>query len=79
MLTSVTRPKSAKWHNLDNERIKRWGEQSVEPMAKALARFAAYTKRRNFKSLQHSQVVGFKSHLAAQQNARTGEKLSKAA
>ena len=78
-----------KTHNPENERIKRryfeflreakrQNDQSVDIVAKALARFEGYTKHRDFKAFHHSQAVGFKNHLAAQLNARTGEKLSKA-
>lgn len=78
-----------KSHNPENERVKRryyeylkeakrQSEQSVDAVAKALARFEDYTKCRGFKAFHHSQAVAFKNHLAAQQNARTGEKLSKA-
>ena len=76
-------------HNAENERIKRryyeylkeakrQAEPSVDAVAKALARFEGYTKHRDFKSFHHSQAVGFKNHLAAQQNVRSGDKLSKA-
>lgn len=76
-------------HNPDNERIKRHyfeylkeakrqSEESVDAVAMALARFEAYTRYRDFKAFHHSQAVGFKTYLAGQCNARTGEKLSKA-
>lgn len=78
-----------KSHSPENERIKRryfeflreakrQNDQSVDIVAKALARFEGYTKYRDFKSFHHSQAVGFKNHLAGQLNARTGETLSKA-
>lgn len=78
-----------KTHNPENERIKRryyeylkeakrQGEQSVDAVAMALARFDGYTKHRDFKTFHHSQAVGFKNHLAALQNTRSGDKLSKA-
>lgn len=78
-----------KSHNPENERIKRryyeylkeakrQSEESVDMVAKALARFEGYTRYRDFKAFHHSQAVGFKNHLADQCNARTGEKLSKA-
>lgn len=78
-----------KSHNADNERIKRQyyeylkeakrqTEQSVDIVAKALARFEEYTRYRDFKTFHHSQAVGFKNHLASQSNVRSGEKLSKA-
>ncbi len=78
-----------KTHSPENERIKRryyeylkeakgQSEQSVDIVAKALARFEEYTKHRDFKAFHHSQAVAFKNHLNGQENARTGEKLSKA-
>lgn len=78
-----------KTHSPENERIKRryyeylkeakgQSEQSVDIVAKALARFEEYTKYRDFKAFHHSQAVAFKNHLTGQENARTGEKLSKA-
>jgi integrase len=78
-----------KTHSPENERMKRryfeflkeakrQSEQSVDAVAKALARFEEYMKYRDFKAFHHSQAIAFKTHLAAQQNARTGEKLSKA-
>ena len=60
------------------EEAKRQSGQSVDAVAKALARFETYTKWRNFKTFHHSQAVGFKNHLAQQVGARSGEKLSKA-
>lgn len=76
-------------HNPGNERIKRQyleylkeakrqNVASLDGAAKSLARFEEYTKYRNFKSFNSKQAVGFKNHLAAQQNVRTGQKLSKA-
>jgi len=76
-------------HNPENERIKRryfeylqeakrHSSQSVDQVAKALARFETYTKYRSFKAFHQSQAVAFKNHLAGETNARTGEKLSKA-
>lgn len=78
-----------KSHNPENERIKRryyeylkeakrQSEQSVDAVAKALSRFEDYTKHRDFMVFHQRQAVGFKNHLAAQQNVRSGEKLSKA-
>jgi integrase len=78
-----------KTHSADNERIKRryyeylkeakrQNGQTVDIVAMTLARFEGYTKFRDFKAFHHSQAVGFKNHLAAQVNARTGDKLSKA-
>jgi site-specific recombinase XerD len=75
--------------NAENERIKRryfaylkeasrYSEQSVDAVAKALARFEQYTKLRDFKAFHHQQAVAFKHHLAEQRAERTGDKLSKA-
>lgn len=76
-------------YNPENERIKRRyfiflkeakqrSEASIDPIAKALNRFEAYTKFRSFKAFHHQQAIGFKNHLARQLNARTEEPLSKA-
>ena len=73
-------------HNAANERIKRQyftylaealghSEQSV---AKAIARFEAYTKWRDFKKFHTEQAKGFKRSLADQRGKRSGEPLSKA-
>lgn len=75
-------------HNAENERIKRkyfaylaeamrYSEQSVDAVAKALARFEDHTQWRDFKAFHYQQAVAFKKHLAEQRTARTGEKLSK--
>jgi len=76
-------------HNADNERIKRkyfifikeakrQNEASVDAVAKAISRFEFYTKYRDFKAFHVEQAVGFKAHLAKQNNQQTGKKLSKA-
>ncbi|MGJ0491595.1 tyrosine-type recombinase/integrase [Methylobacter sp.] len=76
-------------HNANNERIKRkyfiflkeakrQNESSVDAVAKAISRFEAYTKYRDFKAFHFEQAVGFKNHLAKQTNRRTGKPLSKA-
>ncbi len=76
-------------HNPVNERIKRQyfaflkeakrhGEPTVDAAAKALSRFEAYTKYRDFKAFHFEQAVAFKKHLADQKGQRSGEKLSKA-
>lgn len=76
-------------HNPENERIKRQyfeylkeakrqSNVSLDGVAKALSRFEQYTKHRDFKTFHSKQAVGFKNHLAQEQNARSGEKLSKA-
>lgn len=76
-------------HHPNNERIKRQyflflkeakrqDESSVDAVAKAVSRFEAYTKWRDFKAFHFEQAVGFKAHLAKQKNQQTGELLSKA-
>lgn len=76
-------------HNPDNERIKRryfaylkeamrHSEPTVDAVAKALARFEADTKYRDFRKFHSEQAIAFKKHLADQRNQQTGEKLSKA-
>jgi integrase len=76
-------------HNPDNERIKRryfaylkeamrHSEPTVDAVAKALARFEADTKYRDFKAFHFEQAIAFKKRLADQRNQQTGEKLSKA-
>ena len=76
-------------HNADNERIKRryfaylkeakrHSESTVDAVAKALARFEADTKHRDFKAFHFEQAIAFKKHLAEQRAQRSGEKLSKA-
>ncbi len=64
-------------HNASNERIKRQyfaylkealghNEQTVDSVAKALARFEAYTKWRDFKRFHIEQAKGFKHSLSDQ-------------
>ena len=76
-------------HNADNERIKRryftylkeakrHSEPTVDAVAKALARFEADTRHRDFKSFHFEKVIAFKKHLANQDSQVTGKKLSKA-
>ena len=76
-------------HNPNNERIKRkyliflkeakrQNESSIDAVAKALSRFESYTKCRDFKAFHFEQAVGFKAHLANQDNQQTGKNLSKA-
>jgi integrase/recombinase XerD len=76
-------------HNADNERIKReyfiflkeakrQAEDSVDAVAKALARFETDTRHRDFKSFHHQQAIAFKRRLADKDSQVTGEKLSKA-
>jgi integrase len=76
-------------HNPINERIKRQyfvylkeakrqSEPTLDAVAKALARFEAYTQYRDFKCFRSEQAVGFKRWLTEQRGQRSGEKLSKA-
>ncbi len=76
-------------HNPDNERIKRQyfaylkeamrhSEPTVDAVAKALARFEADTKYRDFKAFHFEQAIAFKKRLAEQTNQQTGKMLSKA-
>jgi integrase len=78
-----------KKHNPTNERIKRnyfaflkeakrHSEPTVDAAAKALSRFEAYTRYRDFKAFHFQQAVAFKRHLAQQKGQRSGKKLSKA-
>lgn len=78
-----------KKHNPANERIKRkyfsflkeakrHSEPTVNAAAKALSRFEAYNRYRDFKAFHYEQAVAFKNHLADQKGQRSGEKLSKA-
>jgi integrase len=78
-----------KKHNPANERIKRryfaflkeakrHSEPTVDAAAKALSRFEAYTRYRDFKAFHFEQAVAFKKHLAEQKGRQTGQKLSKA-
>jgi integrase len=76
-------------HNAINERIKRLyfaylfeaqghSEQTIDAVAKAIARFEAYTRHKDFKSFHIEQAKGFKHDLATQRGRRSGEPLSKA-
>src|ERR1035437_3443525 len=76
-------------HNPSNERIKRQylaylkeakrhSEATVDAVAKALSRFEADTKFRDFKAFHFEQAIAFKKRLAEQDSKATGEKLSKA-
>jgi len=76
-------------HNANNERIKRGyfaylkeamrhSEPTLDAVAKALARFEADTKYRDFKAFHFEQAIAFKRHLTEQKNQQTGEKLAKA-
>ena len=50
----------------------------MDAVAKALARFEADTKHRDFKAFHFEQAIAFKKRLAEQKGQRSGEKLSKA-
>ncbi|MDR4517182.1 MAG: tyrosine-type recombinase/integrase [Nitrosomonas sp.] len=76
-------------HHPDNERIKRkyfsflkeamrQSEQTIDGVAKAIARFENYNKYRDFKLFHYQQAIAFKKHLSEQINKQTGKKLSKA-
>ena len=78
-----------KKHNPANERIKRkyfgflkeakrYSEPTVHAAAKALSRFEAYTRYRDFKTFHFQEAVAFKRHLADQTGHQSGRKLSKA-
>ena len=75
-------------HNPNNERIKRQyfaflkeakrqSEDSVDAVAKALARFEEDTRVRDFKAFHFEQAVSFKKRLAERDSQVTGERLSK--
>jgi integrase len=76
-------------YNAVNERIKRryftylaealgHSEQTIDAVAKAIARFETYTKWRDFKKFHVEQAKGFKHSLSDQRGSRSGEPLSKA-
>ena len=76
-------------YNAVNERIKRQyfaylaeakghSEQTTDAVAKALARFEAYTRYKDFKTFHIEQAKSFKRELAEQRSCRSGEPLSKA-
>jgi integrase len=54
------------------------GETSVDAAAKAISRFEAYNRFKDFKAYHFEQAIAFKRHLAEQTAQRSGEKLSKA-
>ena len=73
--------------NADNERVKRRylvylkdakgrDVASVDAAASAIERFEGYVKSRDFKGFHIEQARGFKAHLLAATNARTGLRLS---
>jgi integrase len=76
-------------YNAANERIKRQyfaylveaqghSEQTVDAVAKAIARFEAYTRYKDFKTFHIEQAKAFKRDLADQRGHRSEEPLSKA-
>lgn len=75
-------------HNPTNERVKRQyfdflkeakrhSEATVDAVAKALSRYEAYSRGRDFKAFHYQQAVAFKAFLAGQESRATGERLSK--
>ena len=75
-------------HNAANERLKRQyfaylaeaqghTEQTIDAVAKAIARFETYTRYKDFKSFHIEQAKAFKRDLADQRGHRSGEPLSK--
>lgn len=89
MVTSVKRDSQMKTHDPENERIKRryftylkeakrFGEPSIDAVAKALNRFETYTRMKPFNAFHVNQAIGFKKHLSVQRNRRDGADLSKA-
>jgi integrase len=51
-------------------------EKSIDQVAAAIDRFDEYNRRRDFAKFHIEQARGFKAHLSARRNARTGEPLS---
>lgn len=76
-------------YNAANERMKRqyfgylaeaqgYSEQSIDAVAKAISRFEAYTRYKDFKVFHIEQAKAFKRDLADQRGHRSDEPLSKA-
>ena len=76
-------------HSAPNERTKRryfaylseaqgYSEPTIDAAAKAIIRFEAFTRYKDFKSFHIEQAKAFKRHLAEQLSERSGEPLSKA-
>ena len=76
-------------YSAKNERIKRHyfaylkeaqghSEQTIDAIAKAIARFEALTRYKDFRSFHIEQAKAFKRDLADQRGDRSGEPLSKA-
>lgn len=75
-------------YSAKNERIKReyfdflkeakqQDEQSIDAVAKALARFEGYNNHKEFKNFHKQQAISFKQKLAEQVSETTGVRLSK--
>jgi integrase len=62
----------------DVKEARRYSEQSIDAVAKALHGFESYTRFKDLESLHHQQADGFKAHFSAQVNGRTKEALSMA-
>jgi site-specific recombinase XerD len=76
-------------YNAANERMKRQyfaylaeaqghSEQTIDAVAKAISRFEAFTRYKDFKAFHIEQAKAFKRDLADQRGHRSGEPLSKA-
>lgn len=76
-------------YNAANERMKRQyfayladalghSEQTIDAVAKAIARFEVYTRHKDFKTFHIEQAKAFKRDLADQRGHHSGEPLSKA-
>jgi integrase len=76
-------------YNGANERIKRQyfaylaeaqghSEQTIDAVAKSIARFEVHTRYKDFKAFHIEQAKAFKRYLADQRATRSGEPLSKA-
>lgn len=74
-------------NNVNNERIKRkyliflkqakgQNEASIDSVAAAINRFEEFTKYKDFKVFNINQAINFKTYLAKQKNAKTGNQLS---
>lgn len=53
-------------------------EATIDHVAKAISRFEAYTRHRDFKAFHRDQARGFKQHLTAERRNRFGKPLSAA-
>jgi site-specific recombinase XerD len=76
-------------YNAANERMKRryfayladalgHSEQTIDAVARAISRFEAYTRYKDFKTFHIEQAKAFKRNLTEQRGSRNGEPLSKA-